>query len=212
MEDYKTNIDNFSKIEVQKSANSLKKEIDEDYKSVKNLFTLLLIFGIPTTGYSVYMMFWGVSKKVKKTINEKIETIVEQKREEIIKLINSQEFESNLKNTKKILVISPNEDAQDEIKRTMSNFKFKNVLFRIHKSFTTVPEHDLIVFNNVDGEFLQKEINEIMADINGDDVCFVAYTTKNLERNPRLNFANAKYTLYHSILSTLSYVESLKEA
>lgn len=49
-----------------------------------------------------------------------------------------------------------------------------------------------------------------MSQESDDDICFVAYTTKTLDRNPRLNFANSKFTLYHSILTTLSFVESVK--
>ena len=98
-----------------------------------------------------------------------------------------------MKNTKKILIISSNEDSQEDIKKTMSNFKFKNLIFRINNTFKTIPEHDLIIFNNIDGEFSQSEIDKIMIAESDEEVCFVAYTTKNLERNPRLNFANSVY-------------------
>ncbi len=211
LENYKENIDNVSKIEVQAAKEELKKEFDSDYKNVRNLLALILGLGLPATLYTVYMMFWGVNKKMKNLINEKIETIVEHKREEIIKLINNQEFEKNLKNNKKLLVISENEDAQDEIKRMMSNFKFKNLAFRINKSFQNIPEHDLIIFNNCDDSLTQQDINEFMDSITDEDTYFVAYTSKQLERNPRLNFANSKFTLYHNILTTLSFVETLKQ-
>lgn len=211
LENYKENINTVSKIEVQAAKEELKKEFDSDYKNVRNLLALILGLGLPTTLYAVYMMYWGFSKKMKNIINEKIETIVEHKREEIIKLINNQEFEKNLKNNKKLLVISENEDAQDEIKRMMSNFKFKNLTFRINKSFQNMPEHDLIIFNNCDDSLTQQDINEFMDSIDDEDTYFVAYTSKQLERNPRLNFANSKFTLYHNILTTLSFVETLKQ-
>jgi hypothetical protein len=211
LEEYKSNIDNLSKIEIQKAKDELKKELDSKYEDVENLLKLILILGIPTTLWGFYMAIWGIKRKVQKLIDDKIETIVEQKREEIIKLVSNQEFETSLKNTKKIVVISPTEDAQDEVKKTMSNFKFKNLIFRINNTFNEIPEHDLIIFNNIDGEFSQIEIDNIMAEESDEDVCFVAYTTKNLDRNARLNFANSKFTLYHSILTTLSFVESIKK-
>jgi hypothetical protein len=211
LEEYKSNIDNLSKIEIQNAKDELKKELDDKYEDVENLLKLILILGIPTTLWGFYMAVWGIKKKVQKLIDDKIETIVEQKREEIIKLVSNQEFETSIKNTKKIVVISPTEDAQDEVKKTMSNFKFKNLIFRINNTFNEIPEHDLIVFNNIDGDFLQTEINDIMSEESDDDICFVAYTTKTLDRNPRLNFANSKFTLYHSILITLSFVESIKK-
>lgn len=211
LEEYKSNIDNLSKIEIQNAKDELKKELDDKYEDVEILLKLILILGIPTTLWGFYMALWGIKKKVQKLIDDKIETIVEQKREEIIKLVSNQEFETSLKNTKKIVVISPTEDAQDEVKKTMANFKFKNLIFRINNTASIIPEHDLIIFNNIDGEFSQTEIDNIMAEESDEDVCFVAYTTKILDRNPRLNFANSKFTLYHSILTTLSFVESIKK-
>jgi hypothetical protein len=211
LEEYKSNIDNLSKIEIQNAKDEIKKELDSKYEDVENLLKLILILGIPTTLWGFYMTIWGIKRKVQKLIDDKIETIVEQKREEIIKLVSNQEFETSLKNTKKIIVISPTEDAQDEVKKTMSNFKFKHLIYRINNTTGTIPEHDLIIFNNIDGEFSQTEIDSIMSEESDEDVCFVAYTSKNLDRNPRLNFANSKFTLYHSILSTLSFVESIRK-
>jgi hypothetical protein len=93
LENYKINIENVYKAEFQKTHNELVKQIDDDYGNVKNLFTMILIIGVPSSLCGIYMMFLGINKKVNKTINEKIETIVEQKREDLIKLIKSKEFE-----------------------------------------------------------------------------------------------------------------------
>src|SRR5690606_6547589 len=164
----------------------------------------------PSSLYGVYLMFWGIKKKVNRSIAEKIETIVEQKREDIIKLIQSQKFERRLKETKKIIVISENEESQEEIKSTIETFKFKNVIYRINKTFDNYPEYDLIIINNCDGEFKQEDVTDIINSAGDDDVCFVAYTTKLLDRNPKLNFANSKFTLYHNILTTLSFSEAIK--
>jgi len=210
LENYKENIANVYKAENIKSQNDLAKEIDEKYKDVKNLFTMILILGIPSTLYGVYLMFWGIKKKVNQAIAVKIETIVEQKREDIIKLIQSQEFERRLKDNKKIIVISENDEAQKEIKNTIETFNFKNVVYRVKKSYKSLPDYDLIIINNCDGEFVQEDVNEIINSTQDEDACFVAYTTKQLERNPKLNFANSKFTLYHNIISSLSYSEVLK--
>ncbi|WP_291132629.1 NARF domain-containing protein [Flavobacterium sp. UBA7682] len=210
LENYKINIENVYKAEYQKSQNDLAKDIDEKYKDVRNLFAMILILGIPSSLYGIYLMFWGIKKKVNQSIAEKIETIVEQKREDIIKLIQSQKFERRLKDTKKIIVISENEESQEEIKSTIETFKFKNVVYRINKSYDNLPEYDLIIINNCDGEFKQEDVTDIINSAADDDVCFVAYTTKQLDRNPKLNFANSKFTLYHNILTTLSFSEAIK--
>ncbi|WP_417371947.1 NARF domain-containing protein [Gelidibacter japonicus] len=211
MEDYKSNIDQYSKVELEKHKAELKKSFDENYENVRNLFALILIIGIPSTLYGIYVMFWGVNKKIKKAIEEKIEKIVELKREDIIKLINNQVFDRRIKETKKILIISETEDAQEDIRSTMSNMGFKNLIYRLTNSTTIWPENDLIVINNIDGEFSQDKINQIIEDNEDEDTCFVAYTSKQIDRNPRMNFANSKYTLYHSILTTLAFITSIKE-
>lgn len=210
LENYKINIENVYKAEYQKSQNDLAKDIDEKYKDVLNLFTMILILGIPSSLYGIYLAFWGIKKKVNQSIAEKIETIIEQKREDIIKLIQSQKFERRLKEGKNIVVISENEVSQEEIKSTIDTFKFKNVFYRINKSYDSLPEYDLIIINNCDGEFKQEDVTDIIDLANNDDVCFVAYTTKQLDRNPKLNFANSKFTLYHNILTTLSFSEAIK--
>ncbi len=211
IEDYKSNIDQYSKVELEKHKSELKKNFDADYENVRNLFALILIIGIPSTLYGIYVMLWGVNKKIKKAIEEKIEKIVELKREDIIKLINNQAFDRKIKETRKILIISETEEAQEEIRSTTANMGFKNLIFRLTSSSTTWPDNDLIVINNIDGEFSQDKINEIIQDNKDEDSCFVAYTSRQIERNPRMNFANSKYTLYHSILTTLAFTISIRE-
>src|SRR5690606_36743086 len=130
IEDYKSNIDQHSKVELEKHKAELKKSLDENYENVRNLFALILIIGIPSTLYGIYVMFWGVNKKIKKAIEKKIEKIVELKREDMIKLINNQAFDRRIKETKKILIISETEDAQEDIRSTMSNMGFKNLIYR----------------------------------------------------------------------------------
>lgn len=211
IEDYKSNIQESSKIELEKNKSELKKSFDDDYENVRNLFAIILIIGIPSTLYGIYSMIWGVKKRINKAIEEKIEKIVELKREDIIKLINNQAFDRKIKETKKILIISETQEAQEEIRSTMSNMGFKNLIYRLSNSTTNWPENDLIVINNIDGEFLQEKINKIIEENDDDDSCFVAYTSKQIDRNPRMNFANSKFTLYHSILTTLAFTTSIRE-
>lgn len=210
IEDYKSNIDQYAKIEIEKHKSDLKAEIDKDYENVRNLFALILLIGVPTTLYGLYEMFWGTKKKIKKAIEEKIEKIVELKREDIIKLINNQAYDRQIKANKKILILSATEEAQEDVKNTTSNMGFKNLIFRLTYSTTAFPENDLIIINNIDGEFHQEKINEIVAENSDEDTFFVAYTSKQIDRNPRMNFANSKFTLYHSILTTLAFTTSIQ--
>lgn len=155
-------------------------------------------------------MFWGVNKRIKKAIDDKITTIVEEKREDIIKLIKNQSFDRILKETKKILIISKTEDSQNNIKKIVLGMGFKNLIFRQLNTTRNIPENDLVVFNNIDGNFSQNEIDKIVKSDKREDSCFVAYTLKQLDRNPRMNFANSKFTLYNAILTTLTFMNSIE--
>lgn len=213
LENYKDNLDQLYTINAEK----LKKDIDdtvdkkvEDIDEAKRILKWLLLIGIPATILGLLAVYFGAVKKARKIIVDRIETIVEHKREDLIKLIETQEFDTKLKNTKKLLVLSANDAANDKVKETFSKLKFKTVNFRVVTQYTAYTDYDLIIFNDFDGLFSQAVIDDYIANTPDEDVSFVAFTTKNLTRNPRINFSNSPFTLYHSILSTLKYTEILK--
>lgn len=206
MEEYKSNIEQYSKIQLERNKDELKNETEK----VFIILAILSIIGLPSTIYTIYMMFWGVNKRIKRAIDDKITTIVEEKREDIIKLIKNQSFDRILKETKKILIISKTEDSQNNIKKIVLGMGFKNLIFRQLNTTRNIPENDLVVFNNIDGNFSQNEIDKIVKSDKREDSCFVAYTLKQLDRNPRMNFANSKFTLYNAILTTLTFMNTIE--
>ena len=206
MEEYKSNIEQYSKIQLERNKDELKNETEK----VFIILAILSIIGLPSTIYTIYMMFWGVNKRIKKAIDDKITTIVEEKREDIIKLIKNQSFDRILKETKKILIISKTEDSQNNIKKIVLGMGFKNLIFRQLNTTRNILENDLVVFNNIDGNFSQNEIDKIVKSDKREDSCFVAYTLKQLDRNPRMNFANSKFTLYNAILTTLTFMNTIE--
>ena len=206
IEEYKSNIEQYSKIQLERNKDELKNETEK----VFIILAILSIIGLPSTIYTIYMMFWGVNKRIKKAIDDKITTIVEEKREDIIKLIKNQSFDRILKETKKILIISKTEDSQNNIKKIVLGMGFKNLIFRQLNTTRNIPENDLVVFNNIDGNFSQNEIDKIVKSDKREDSCFVAYTLKQLDRNPRMNFANSKFTLYNAILTTLTFMNTIE--
>jgi len=210
LEEYKGNIESVYKIELNNAIRAYEKDFDNKYDSLKNLAYIVLFLGLSSGLWGAYLWFFGIKKKANQIINKKIEDIIEQKREDIIELIQSQEFKRKLKQTKKLLVISDNDEGQKKIKKIMNKFNFKHVAYRINKSYKNLPEHDLVIINNIDGEFKQKHVNKLLEDVDDEDVFFVIYTTERLDSNARLNFANSKFTLYNNIFTTLSFTETLK--
>lgn len=213
LENYKANLDQLYEIKSAQLKSEIIKSADEKMKEVeetKRIIYLILYIGLPATVLGLGGVYLSAIKKSKNLIHEKIERIVEHKREEFIKLIETQAFDSKLKKSKKIVVLSPSDNANEQIKQFFTKVKFDEVKFRVVNHYALVEDFDLIVFNDFDGSFSQEIINEYLINIQDEDVCFVAYTTKNLNRNHRVNFSNSPFTLYHSILSTLKYSEILK--
>lgn len=218
LEDYKTALDKLYeanvttlksdvKEDVQKSKEALSKDINE----LKRTYTIFTYIGLPVTFIALASMILGIRRYVRSKITERIESVVEEKREDIIRIVQSQEFENRIRLTKKILVLSPNEADQDIIKSIISKLKFKaeNVKYRINIGYVPSSDHDLIIFNNCNGNFKQDLINKYISE-GKEDEAFVAYTTQNLDRHPNLNFSNSPYTLYSSIITTLKYQEILR--
>ncbi|MFN3773486.1 NARF domain-containing protein [Cloacibacterium normanense] len=207
IEEYKENIDRTAKIDYYNSIKEFKKETEETSKSLFWLIGGLAVVAIAALGINLYNLLWGINKKINKKITDKIETIVEQKREDIISIIKDEEYERKLKGNKKVLVISSSRESEEQVKNTFSNMGFKNILFRVKDNFTTIPDNDIIVFNNINAELDQSYINEIVNQIDDDEKCYIGYTIQSLERHEQFNFANSRFTLYHQILNTLKFYD-----
>jgi hypothetical protein len=213
LEDYQSNLEKLYQINsatLKQDINAAVEEKVKDIDEAKRVLNWLLWLGIPGTLAGLAIAYWRAVKKARNMITDRIERIVEHKREDFIKLIETQEFDSKLKRIKKLVVLSPNEDANQKIKALFDKFKFQEVRFRVIDQYALIENYDLLVFNDYDGSFEQAIIDQYLANIPDEDVSFVAYTTKNLTRNIRINFSNSPYTLYHNVLSTLKYSEILK--
>lgn len=206
LEQYKEMMSAQAKLDYEKSAKKLEDNIDEKTNTILWTFGTFTVLALAALGINA-LNFWTLNKKIENKINSKIEGIIEQKREDILSIVKDEEYERKLKQTKIILVISSSRVAEEQIKHTFSKFDFNNVKFRVKDSFQTIPENDIIVFNNLNGELDQVFINSIVNNINDDEKCYIGYTTTNLARHEQFNFANSRFTLYHQLLSTLKFAD-----
>lgn len=213
LESYKIDIATLSDARSETLKNKVEADIKEALKEIedsKKTLDLLVYLGLPLT-VGAFLIGWiGVIWYIKKLVSDRISTLIEKKREDIIRLVETEAFDNRLRNTKKILVISGDEKSSESIRKFLEKLKFKKVTYRIVGAFNDVPEHDLMIFNTPEGELSEQSINEFMQSSEDEDNCYVAYSSKRLEPNPRLNFSNSRFTLYHSILSTLKYSEITK--
>lgn len=204
LEQYKEMMAAQAKMDYEKSAKQLEDDIDDKTNTILWTFGTFTALALAALGLNAFN-FWNLNKKIDGKINLKIEGIIEQKREDILSIVRDEEYERKLKQTKNILVISSSKEAEDDIKNTFSKFNFKNVKYRVKGNFQEIPENDIVVFNNLNGELDQTFINTIVATINDDDKCYIGYTITNLNRHEQFNFANSRFTLYHNLLNTLKF-------
>ncbi|MCD8739699.1 hypothetical protein LT679_03705 [Mucilaginibacter roseus] len=213
VEQYQQNIE----LRADARAETLKNQVDKDVKAglekiedAQKQLDLLLFLGVPGTVGAFLIGFVGIIIYVRKLVTNTVASIVEKKRDDIIRLIETETFDNKLRNTKKILVISGDEDTNEKIQTFLKRLKFKKVVCRVVGTFDELPDHDLMVFNTPNGELTQEKIDELMALNEEEDVHYVAYSTGRLTPNSKLNFSNSLFTLYHSILSTLKYAEVIR--
>jgi len=213
LEDYKANIDNLSKIQSENLKKYINDEIEKQMDKVdesKKTLELLLYFGIPGTIVSLVIVFFTCITYSRKLINKRIEDLVEQKRDSIIRLIETEAFDQKLLNNKQLLVISGTEETEEQMKKFLLKLKFKKVKYRRVGDLDTLPDYDLMIFNTPDGGVPQETIDELMDRSQDEDDCYVAFTHDHLRRDPKLNFSNSRFTLYHNILTTLKFAELVK--
>lgn len=206
LEQYKEMMAAQAKMDYEKSAKKLEDDIDEKTNTILWTFGSFSVLALAALGVNA-LNYWNLNKKVDGKINSKIEGIIEQKREDILSIVKDEEYERKLKQNKRILVISSSREAEEEIKHTFSKFYFADVKYRVKDNFQTIPENDIVVFNNLNGELDQLFINSIVSEINDEDKCYIGYTMTNLARHEQFNFANSRFTLYHQILSTLKFAD-----
>lgn len=213
LEESKSNFEGRYQLYAEKLKNEVDQRIEDktaELNDANKTLKYILFLGVPATLLSIIGAYYLAINTAKKFVIKKIEDIVEHKREEIIRLIETQEFDTRLKKTKKLLVLSPDEESQNKIKPFFVKVKFQHVIYRVVTTHAELPEHDLIIFNDFSSPFEQNIIDIYLNNAEEDEVSFVAFTQRQLRRDNRMNFSNSKFTLYHSILSTLKYAEILK--
>lgn len=213
LEGYKIDIATQADARAETLKNQVEKDVRDGLKEIedsKETLDLLVKLGIPMTIGSFVLGYIALLIYARKLVTSRIASLIEKKRDDIIRLVETEAFDNKLRNTKKILVISASEEGSESIGTFLGKLKFKLVLCRTIGGFNELPDHDLMVFNMPNGELSQQQVDQLMAMNDDEDKHYVAYLKGRLEPNDRLNFSNSPFTLYHNILSTLKYAEVVK--
>lgn len=213
LKEYKTNVDSYSKAAIEKVENQANEKVQaklDTLRTYENILYVLGALGLTVSIYGICQITWGIKKKIDKQIHERIEDIVERHRDNIIQIVETELFDNKLRNTKTLLVIGGNAESNSDLRKFLEKMRFKKVVTRIAGADANLPEHDLIIFNTPNDELDDNVIRNYLQDDDESDTFFVAYSHKQRERHPRLNFANSRITLYHNIFLALKYMEIVK--
>lgn len=211
--------------EVQNNQNNYKKEcqlnhktILSDMKSLKLEFVdylkILTYFGIPVTLIGMIVLGYTTFKKAEKMAREQVEKrvarIIEEKREELVKLIQSQDLEEKIKKHSRIIVLSNGIGEEKHIKPLLKQFGFdvEKTKYEIVNDYERLTNYDLIIFNNFSNNFNKQLLGTYLEQSTNKDI-FLAYTNERLQQHPRLSFANSQFTLYTNMMNALKFEKLL---
>lgn len=191
-----------------RNVETVTKDALEEINQAKKTIDWVLKLGIPLTllafGGAIYKAYDFLKKYFEKRVSETID----QKWLTLQSMMLSQDNDNRLREQKKVLFLSVNDSSNTVIRNQVVKMRFKHTTFRIVNGYEATPAADLIVFNDINGDFPSDLIREYVTNCPA-DVHFVIYTNRRAESYDRTNFANSKYTLFNSVLGTLKYSEIL---
>lgn len=214
LEDQKANLDRQSEL--------LKENFDGKATALENKFEAerleldrqTLLFGIISGVLaffglaSIYLLWKRAIKKVEEEVNKKVGNLVEEKRQDFVKLIKDQELETRLKNKNKILVVTKSEKDRTYLENFFEEAKIKQVSYEVSDTYQEPDSNiDLIVFDDHNNTQAQHDLfREYIDNLSKSGIMFIFFGGR-LEnaRHENLNFSNSKFTLYNHIITALKF-------
>jgi hypothetical protein len=195
----------------------LEKKLKDDYN---HLEILLKIFGpITVLGFviaiiSVYIKLkkW-VLKVAYKKINEKFDSLLDEKKNSIIEIIENHDIETQLRKTKKILVLTPDGADDSLLKKYFEIMGFKLRDFRTLEDPPNLREYHLVLLNNEDNKFKKNVIYDMVT--NTKNVMFFYFGAPSedsgrIRNEKNVAFANYGAQLYGNLINALRYQQLLQ--
>ena len=188
-------------------------EMDNKYNLLK---VISVLFGSATI-ITIITLYVKLKKRIleigDKKIEEKFDSLLEEKKSRIIEIIDRHITEIRLINDSNILVLTPNGADDSFIRKFFDKMGFNSNV--IHFESTNSPgklnEVHLVLFNNESGKFDHNEINEIIEKTKEYVFCFYfgrdRFDSKRYQ--DRVSFANARVQLYGNLINALRYQDKV---
>ncbi len=202
--------------------NELKNANDKSLNSVYVVYNVLMaLAGLGVLVFVIGYFVW-IPRLIKKTIEERVSNIIEKERDKIIQIIKDVDNENIIKKDSNILVLSPNEQTNEVIKKmVVEKFndlqKVKFLVLQNESDIQTLQNKntDLVIVNDINdnNKFAENIINGLITQYQDYKTCFLYYGTQNkiLFGKKNINFANSEFTLYSRIIETLKMQKILEK-
>jgi len=164
----------------------IENKLTNEYNYLK-FFTL--IFGTLTIGgliISVFAFYRKFYKVASQKIEEKFETFFNENKEKIIRLIELQDEELQLKKNKSILVLSGADSDDSFMKSFFEEMGFKKIVFEQIQHAEDMIDVDLILFNNEDSKMDGNLILDCALKSSKNTICFY-FGSSRFEFGPDMN-------------------------
>ncbi len=201
----------------QKEYEIYKTALDSDYKNAKvevnNKLDLLLWFsGILGIGGLLVVLVFSVkyaNKTAAKQIEIKLEKLFSDEKDKLIQLIYSQNEENQLKENKRILILSSKDTDDGFIKSFFKEMGFKKGSFeKISEYKKQKQPFDLIFFNNEDSKLSQEDIKKYVEESKPNTMFFhfgsVRFSDMDASNN-KVAFANLRTQIYGNLINALRF-------
>ncbi len=218
LEGHKDNLDEQFKIKMDENTGNFNlwtKKVDSKLSDVdkrcNSFFDKVSYLGVPGTVIAfiaLIISIWvSIHKIAEKKINAKFDSILNDKKEKLIQLINTQDEELILKTDKSIMVISELGTDESFMEAFFDKMGFKKVQYKKADDIQSYNSCDLVLFDDEDGSFDHNKIKKIADKFPASAVCFYfgMKIELNNEERKRYVFANSRLQLYGNIMNALRY-------
>lgn len=204
---------------------SLKAELKEEYSLLTLVIYILFpisvigaIVAVVTTYGRIKKNAVEVAEKItKEKIEEQYEKVLNENKATLLAIMSEQNEEMQLRQNKKILVLSAENGSDDFLKGFFTGMGFdkRNVVFRKVSQYQPENGHYDVIFANNETDDLSFGIINQYFDSSEENITALFYfntTRKNYINSKvaeRLNFANGRTQIYGNLINLLKYQDKL---
>lgn len=203
---------------------SKKDNIDNRIKVIENCAKVISIIIMVVLGGSVVGIFKYIKDKVPKEVNKKVSEKTDAEFKYIESIIEDCKKEKELRDYKKIVVISKNNEEENILKDSDLLKQFQHVYYneynKLENETNNLKKYDVILFNDINGYFEDFEMNRIIKTNTNKNAVYFYFNKHNVknpnqnktfkcEGNENTNFAKSNSTFVGNLIDLMKYQDDI---